>query len=562
MRSGRLLSLVLALLSSASSHQHPPPFSLNGLVFNISTRVAEGAEVCLHCEYFLRPQPKYGFTMIISFLEEASLTRAEVAAAASTQFRFPGNLREAHKKSGRVVNKTIYTPSMRGAKSIFVSKKFFMSSKHAGSYICQMIPVNATSTEGWTLTKWIRLELYHDTVSLKYVWPIFAFGGLPICLFLIWYCACRPQRMIFKRVLIEKSLLHFAGAPMSSKGHHLAKVTLVPEPRPSLRVYMNALYQRRGLDHFSEVDEICEVAKKEKEEAKLRVRFLMPSDPTYEVPFGRVQVEGRIGEGAFGLVLRGSAMHLPGGIIGPLPVAIKTLRVNSSDADVVAFVQEIEMMKFIGKHENVIQLYATSNHNGRPVMIMEYAAEGSLVDYLRKNRSWLATQARPMTELVLLCFARQIANGMVYLASKDIVHRDLAARNVVLTKNLVAKIADFGLTRKVEFYYRMKGNGRVPLKWMAPESVFQKVFTSKSDIWSFGVLLWELFSLGDSPAANLSVNEFLEALHLGPSLYTKPKYADEEVFSGLMQPCWEHQPECRPTFTDILATLSKFLQGC
>ncbi|KAH9286425.1 Fibroblast growth factor receptor 1 [Echinococcus granulosus] len=378
--------------------------------------------------------------------------------------------------------------------------------------------------------------------------------------------------MIFKRVLIEKSLLHFAGAPMSSGGHHLAKVTLVPEPRPSLRVYMNALYQRRELDHFSEVDEICEVVKKEKERAKLRVRFLMPSDPTYEVPFGRMQVEGRIGEGAFGLVLRGSAMHLPGGIIGPLPVAIKTLRgrvrrnlqfpVDSSDADVVAFVQEIEMMKFIGKHENVIQLYATSNHNGRPVMIMEYAAEGSLVDYLRKNRSWLATQPRPMTELVLLCFARQIANGMVYLASKDIVHRDLAARNVVLTKNLVAKVADFGLTRKVEFYYRMKGNGRVPLKWMAPESVFQKVFTTKSDVWSFGVLLWELFSLGDSPAADLSVNEFLEALHLGPSLYTKPKYADEEVFSGLIQPCWERQPECRPAFTDILATLSKFLQGC
>nr|CDS15927.1 fibroblast growth factor receptor 4 [Echinococcus granulosus] len=515
---GRLLLLVLALLSSVSSHQHPPPFSLHGLVFSISTRVAEGAEVCLRCEYFLRPQANHCFTMIISFVEEVSLTRAEVAAAASTQFWFPGNLREAHKKSGKVVNKTIYTPSMRGAKSIFVSKKFSMSSKHAGSYICQMIPVNATSTEGWTLTKWILLELYHDTVSLKYVWLIFAFGGLPICLFLIWYCACRPQRMIFKRVLIEKSLLHFAGAPMSSGGHHLAKVTLVPEPRPSLRVYMNALYQRRELDHFSEVDEICEVVKKEKERAKLRVRFLMPSDPTYEVPFGRMQVEGRIGEGAFGLVLRGSAMHLPGGIIGPLPVAIKTLRGSSSKADVVSYVQEIKMMKFIGKRENRIQLHATSNHN--------------------------------------------VANGMVYLVSMDIVHRDLAARNVVLTKNLVAKVADFGLTRKVEFYYRMKGNGRVPLKWMAPESVFQKVFTTKSDVWSFGVLLWELFSLGDSPAADLSVNEFLEALHLGPSLYTKPKYADEEVFSGLIQPCWERQPECRPAFTDILATLSKFLQGC
>ncbi|EUB55881.1 hypothetical protein EGR_09284 [Echinococcus granulosus] len=91
-------------LPSVSSHQHPPPSSLDGLVFSISTRVAEGAEVCLRCEYFLRPQANHCFTMLISFVEEVSPTRTEVAVAASTRFRYPGNLREAHKKSGKVVN--------------------------------------------------------------------------------------------------------------------------------------------------------------------------------------------------------------------------------------------------------------------------------------------------------------------------------------------------------------------------------------------------------------------------------------------------------------------------
>ncbi|VDM36194.1 unnamed protein product [Hydatigera taeniaeformis] len=90
----------------------------------------------------------------------------------------------------------------------------------------------------------------------------------------------------------------------------------------------------------------------------------MPFDPAYEVPMNRVKVERRLGEGAFGLVFGGTAAHLPGGIAGPLPVAVKTLRASSSEDDVVAFVQAIEMMKFVGKHENVIQLYATSNYDG------------------------------------------------------------------------------------------------------------------------------------------------------------------------------------------------------
>ncbi|VDK33620.1 unnamed protein product [Taenia asiatica] len=566
---GRVILLLLVLLSHVAS-PHPPPFNINGLVFNISTRVVDGADVCLHCEYFVQPQPHYGFTMIISFVEETSLTKAQVEAAASTQFLFPADLREAHEKRGKIMNVGFNIVNDIGIISI---------------------------------------------LAVNLLWSLFACAGLLICLFTFCYWTCRPRRIVFKRVLIERSELYVGGAPTPTESCRCARVALVPETRPSPRVYIKTLHRQRELDQLCGAEGTCEGVKKKRKEVGLSVQYLVPFDPNYEVRFGRVQVEQRLGEGAFGFVYRGTATQLPDGITGPLPVAIKTLQdedlavihrkrmfyhalkqkplwqsavkyglfevkmpcslihdaclfrvfecttADSSEADVVAFVQEIEMMKFIGKHENVIQLYATSSHNGRPVAIMEYAAEGSLVDYLRRNRSCLATQPRAMMESVLLRFALQVANGMVYLASKGIVHRDLAARNVVMTSDLVAKVADFGLTRKVELYYRMRGTGPVPLKWMAPESVFQKVFTTKSDVWSFGVLLWEVFSLGDAPAAAVPINEFLRLLHEGASLHTKPKHADEKVFMGIMQPCWGWRPECRPTFVEVVATLSKLLQG-
>ncbi|KAH9282189.1 hypothetical protein ECG_05764 [Echinococcus granulosus] len=195
--------------------------------------------------------------------------------------------------------------------------------------------------------------------------------GLQIYLSLIWYCACRRRQIILKRVLIRKSSLHATGAPMSSEEDHPAKMTLVPEPRPCLRVYMNALYQQRELDHFPEVDEICKGMKKEKEEVGLRVRFLMPSDPTYEMPFGR------------GLLVK--VLSASSSIGWPC---------TSPEAPMVLFL-------WLLRHFEL----------GHPLM---------MIDYLRQNCSWLAIEPRPMTKSVLLCFAREVANGMVYLASKDV----------------------------------------------------------------------------------------------------------------------------------------------
>nr|CDS25347.1 tyrosine protein kinase HCK [Hymenolepis microstoma] len=297
----------------------------------------------------------------------------------------------------------------------------------------------------------------------------------------------------------------------------------------------------------------------------LHLHFLTPFDESFEVPLNRLRVERPLGQGAFGVVYLGSAVNLPGDMKGPIPVAIKMLRVRSnfiletsSEEDLVAFVQEIEMMKFIGKHENVIQLYATSSFNGRPIMIMEYGAEGSLKNVLQKYSQVLADHLKSPDIPQLGKFAQQVAKGMAYLASKGVVHRDLAARNVIISEHLIAKVADFGLTRKAEFYYRMQKSGRVPLKWMAPESICQKLFTTKSDVWSFGVLLWELFSLGEMPASNLPNGEFFKALRSGVSVYTKPKYADDKLYEDLMQLCWKRHPNDRPSFDEIIDILSIF----
>ncbi|VDM27370.1 unnamed protein product [Hydatigera taeniaeformis] len=144
---------------------HPPPFRLGSLVFNTPNRIVEGAEVYLQCEYFMGPRPFCGFTVLISFVEESKLSRAQVEVAASTQFLVPDGLRDAHKRFGEVVNKTTCDLAMKRLESVLVTMAFTMSRRRAGSYICQLVPLNETSVEVRTLTKWMRLELRRGKVS-------------------------------------------------------------------------------------------------------------------------------------------------------------------------------------------------------------------------------------------------------------------------------------------------------------------------------------------------------------------------------------------------------------
>uniref|UniRef100_A0A671SHG8 Vascular endothelial growth factor receptor 3 n=1 Tax=Sinocyclocheilus anshuiensis TaxID=1608454 RepID=A0A671SHG8_9TELE len=167
----------------------------------------------------------------------------------------------------------------------------------------------------------------------------------------------------------------------------------------------------------------------------------------------------------------------------------------------------------------------------------------------------------PLTIEDLICYSFQVARGMEFLGSRKCIHRDLAARNILLSENNVVKICDFGLARDIykDPDYVRKGNARLPLKWMAPESIFDKVYTSQSDVWSFGVLLWEIFSLGASPYPSIQIDEdFCKRLKDGTRMRA-PDNASPEIY-GIMLACWQGEPRERPTFPALVETLGDLLQ--
>ncbi|XP_077480496.1 receptor-type tyrosine-protein kinase FLT3-like [Stigmatopora argus] len=167
---------------------------------------------------------------------------------------------------------------------------------------------------------------------------------------------------------------------------------------------------------------------------------------------------------------------------------------------------------------------------------------------------------RALTFDDLLSFAVQVAEGMNFLSAKNCIHRDLAARNVLVTKGRLAKIADFGLARDVDndSNYVVRGNARLPVKWMAPESIFHATYTVKSDVWAYGILLWEIFSMGVTPYPGVKVDQGFYAMIQNGFKMDCPYYADESVY-GIMCKCWASEPGNRPSFSKLVAFMSEHL---
>ncbi|XP_062997910.1 vascular endothelial growth factor receptor kdr-like isoform X2 [Elgaria multicarinata webbii] len=169
---------------------------------------------------------------------------------------------------------------------------------------------------------------------------------------------------------------------------------------------------------------------------------------------------------------------------------------------------------------------------------------------------------RSLTLEDLICYSFQVAKGMEFLASRKCIHRDLAARNILLSENNVVKICDFGLARDIykDPDYVRKGDARLPLKWMAPEAIFDKIYTTQSDVWSFGVLLWEIFSLGASPYPGVHIDEdFCRRLKEGTRMRA-PEYSTPEIYQTMLD-CWHGVPTERPTFTELVERLGDLLQA-
>ncbi|XP_037071690.1 fibroblast growth factor receptor 3-like, partial [Pollicipes pollicipes] len=247
--------------------------------------------------------------------------------------------------------------------------------------------------------------------------------------------------------------------------------------------------------------------------------YLLPSDPAWEVAHDRLQLADCLGEGCFGRVVR-ARLRPAGRQTHPVRVvAVKMLKEHHRDTDLMDLVSEMEMMKKVGSHVNVVSLIGACTRGSSLMVIMEYAEHGNLLTYLRER----AECERPFdSELPFPCdlvnFAFQVARGMEYLASRKCIHRDLAARNVLVGEDKTLKIADFGMARDVreKDYYRKVTGGRLPVKWMAPEALFDQLYTTGSDVWSFGVLLWEIMTMGCAPYPTVnSVDELGDWLRQG-----------------------------------------------
>ncbi|XP_073088785.1 fibroblast growth factor receptor 4 isoform X5 [Manis javanica] len=289
---------------------------------------------------------------------------------------------------------------------------------------------------------------------------------------------------------------------------------------------------------------------------------------TAAAPEARLVLGKPLGEGCFGQVVRAEAFGMdPARPDQASTVAVKMLKDNASDKDLADLVSEMEVMKLIGRHKNIINLLGVCTQEGPLYVIVECAAKGNLREFLRARRppgpdlspDGQRSSEGPLSFPMLVSCAYQVARGMQYLESRKCIHRDLAARNVLVTEDNVMKIADFGLARGIHHidYYKKTSNGRLPVKWMAPEALFDRVYTHQSDVWSFGILLWEIFTLGGSPYPGIPVEELFSLLREGHRM-DRPPNCPPELY-GLMRECWHAAPSQRPTFKQLVEALDKVL---
>ncbi|XP_056151580.1 macrophage colony-stimulating factor 1 receptor [Lampris incognitus] len=345
----------------------------------------------------------------------------------------------------------------------------------------------------------------------------------------------------------------------------------------------------------------------------------LPYNEKWEFPRDKLKLGKVLGAGAFGKVVEATAYGL-GKEDNVVRVAVKMLKASAHSDEREALMSELKILSHLGHHKNIVNLLGACTYRGPVLVITEYCSHGDLLNFLRQRAETFLDFAMNIPEIIqessdyknicsqkqfirsdsgissecsgsylemrpsqqagkssqdsvceesgdwpldidnLLGFSYQVAQGLAFLAAKNCIHRDVAARNVLLTSHRVAKICDFGLARDImnDSNYVVKGNARLPVKWMAPESIFDCVYTVQSDVWSYGILLWEIFSLGKSPYPSMAVDSrFYKMVKCGYQM-SRPDFAPPEMYM-IMKMCWILEPTERPTFSEIIQMIERLL---
>ncbi|KAL1491607.1 hypothetical protein ABEB36_012179 [Hypothenemus hampei] len=329
---------------------------------------------------------------------------------------------------------------------------------------------------------------------------------------------------------------------------------------------------------------------KDIENSMVRYTTTPVEDSKWELAETKLILDKVVGFGAFGIVQKGY-YHLESN--QKTPVAIKTLKAKPSGEQIAQFYAEIEIMKSVPYHNHIVHLIGviTKHRISNPLMLVEYCPGGDLQTFLRKikvivpdmksgavGRSFDGTtfsnmaydlespnagleKGRYALEVKdLLSFARQIVVGMDFLSKLKVVHRDLASRNVLIGENNILKISDFGLSRDIytNNVYRKFTGGKLPFKWMALESLTHQVYTTESDVWSFGIVLWEIVTLGGNPYPTVPTEDLMGLLKGGYRM-ERPENCSQELYD-IMLSCWQISPNLRPSFKELRDNFDRLLE--
>ncbi|XP_043320441.1 tyrosine-protein kinase Fer isoform X5 [Cervus elaphus] len=266
----------------------------------------------------------------------------------------------------------------------------------------------------------------------------------------------------------------------------------------------------------------------------------IPKDKKWVLNHEDVTLGELLGKGNFGEVFKGILKD-------KTAVAVKTCKEDLPQELKIKFLQEAKILKQYD-HPNIVKLIGVCTQRQPIYIIMELVPGGDFLTFLRKRKDDIKLKQ-------LVKFSLDVASGMSYLESKNCIHRDLAARNCLVGENNVLKISDFGMSRQEDGgVYSSSGLKQIPIKWTAPEALNYGRYSSESDVWSFGILLWETFSLGVCPYPGMTNQQAREQVERGYRM-SAPQHCPEDIFKIMMK-CWDYKPENRPKFSELQKELA------